>query len=178
MDPLTLTSVLSLFNPYINITSQSSLQHQYHFIICNLYNSPLCDSTPVLPGYLLLRHSCTWDRTSTLWSCQIALPCGYCECFYCGLYCLVGAYVRLQPTGPKRQAGGTPLGLQTPGAWLPGLGVWQATLADRTLGYSHLVPGLPAYILGRPCAHVALGLIACVLGKPSAHVAFGLMFVW
>jgi hypothetical protein len=31
VDPLTLTSVLSLFNPYINITFQSSFQHQYHF---------------------------------------------------------------------------------------------------------------------------------------------------
>jgi len=66
MDPLTLTSVLLLFNPYISITSQYSLQHQYHFIICNSYNSPLCGSTPVLPGYLLLRHSCTWDKTLTL----------------------------------------------------------------------------------------------------------------
>jgi len=53
VNPLTLTSFLSLFNLYTNITSQSSLQHQYHFIICNLYNSPLCGLTPVLPGYLL-----------------------------------------------------------------------------------------------------------------------------
>jgi len=54
VDPLTLTSVLSLFNLFIIITSQTSLQHQYHFIVCNLYNSPPCGSTPVLPGYLLI----------------------------------------------------------------------------------------------------------------------------
>jgi len=54
VDPLTLTNVLSLFNLFIIITSQSSLQHQYHFIICNLYSSPPCGSTPVLPGYILL----------------------------------------------------------------------------------------------------------------------------
>jgi hypothetical protein len=64
VDPLTLTIVLSLFNIFIIITSQSSLQHQYHFIICNLYSSPTCGSTPILLGYLLLRHSCTWDKTS------------------------------------------------------------------------------------------------------------------
>jgi hypothetical protein len=71
VDPLTLTIVLLLFNLFIIITSQSSLQHQYHFIICNLYSSPPCGSTPILPGYLLFRHSCTWDKTSTLWSCQV-----------------------------------------------------------------------------------------------------------
>jgi hypothetical protein len=38
VDPLTLTIVLSLFNLFIIITSQSSLQHQYHFIICTLYS--------------------------------------------------------------------------------------------------------------------------------------------
>jgi len=37
----------------------------------------LCDrdiatgSTSVLPGYLLLRHSYTWEKISTLWSCQV-----------------------------------------------------------------------------------------------------------
>jgi len=36
VDPLTLTIVLSLFNIFIIITSQSSLQHQYHFIIYTL----------------------------------------------------------------------------------------------------------------------------------------------
>jgi hypothetical protein len=70
VDPLTLTIVLSLFNLFIIITSQSSLQHQYHFIICNLYSSPTCGSTPILLGYLLLRHSCTWDKTSIFWLCQ------------------------------------------------------------------------------------------------------------
>ena len=37
----------------------------------NLYNQPPCGSTPVLPGYLLLRHSCTWEKTSIFWSCQV-----------------------------------------------------------------------------------------------------------
>jgi hypothetical protein len=37
----------------------------------NLYSSPPCGSTPILPGYLLLGHSCTWDKTSTLWSCHV-----------------------------------------------------------------------------------------------------------
>jgi hypothetical protein len=32
----------------------------------------------------------------------------HCECFHCELQCLVGTCVRLQPTGPRRQAGGTP----------------------------------------------------------------------
>jgi len=83
VDPLTLASVLLLFNLYINITSQNSLQllfcyysFQIFLFNCNLYNSPLCGSTPVLPGYLLLRHSCTWDKTSTLWSCQFLRPYG------------------------------------------------------------------------------------------------------
>jgi hypothetical protein len=71
VDPLTLTIVLSLFNLFIIITSQSSLQHQYHFIICTLYGWPPCGSTPVLPGYLLLWHSCTWDKTLIFWSCQL-----------------------------------------------------------------------------------------------------------
>jgi len=31
VDPITLTIVLSLFNIFIIITSQSSLQHQYHY---------------------------------------------------------------------------------------------------------------------------------------------------
>jgi hypothetical protein len=73
-----MTYVLLLFNPYINITSQNSLQLNFCYyslqifvFICNLYNSPPCGSTPVLPGYLLLWHSCIWDKTSTLWSCQI-----------------------------------------------------------------------------------------------------------
>ena len=28
---------------------------------------------PVLPGYLLLRHSCTWEKTSIFWSCHLSL---------------------------------------------------------------------------------------------------------
>ena len=80
MNPLALTTILSLFNPYINITSQNSLQIllcyyslQIFFFMCNLYSWPPCGSTLVLPGYLLLWHSCTWDKTSTLWSCQWVL---------------------------------------------------------------------------------------------------------
>jgi hypothetical protein len=56
---LTLIFVLSLFSLFIIIKFQISLQHQYHFIICNLYSSPPCGSTLVLAGYLLFRHSCT-----------------------------------------------------------------------------------------------------------------------
>jgi hypothetical protein len=48
----------------------NSLFYYIIYIICNLYSWPLCGSTPVLSGYLLLWHSCTWDKTSTLWSCQ------------------------------------------------------------------------------------------------------------
>jgi len=36
-----------------------------------IYSWPPCGSTLVLPSYLLLWHSCTWDKTSTLWSCQV-----------------------------------------------------------------------------------------------------------
>jgi hypothetical protein len=70
VDSLTLTNVLSLFNFFIIITSESSLQHQYHFINCNLYSSHPCGSTPILLGYLLLWHSYTWDKTSIFWSYQ------------------------------------------------------------------------------------------------------------
>jgi len=78
--------LLSLFNPYVNLSSQSShqllllLYYYYYYYCCccccccyyycciivvyNLYNQPPCGSTPVLPGYLLLRHSCTWEKTS------------------------------------------------------------------------------------------------------------------
>ena len=41
------------------------------YITYNLYSWPPCGSTPVLPGYLLLWHSYTWDKTSTLWSRQL-----------------------------------------------------------------------------------------------------------
>jgi hypothetical protein len=75
VDPLTLTNFfLSLFNPYINIISQSSLQLIIIIIIIiiyNLYSFPPYGSTRALPGYLLLRHSYTWEKTSTLWSCQV-----------------------------------------------------------------------------------------------------------
>ena len=49
----------------------NSLLYYYIYIICNLYSWPPCGLTLVLPGYLLLWHSCTWDKTSTLWSCQV-----------------------------------------------------------------------------------------------------------
>ena len=71
MDPLTLTFVLSLFNPYINITFQKFSSTPFHLLFIILYSSPLCGSTLVLPGYLLLRHSCTWDKTSIFLSCQV-----------------------------------------------------------------------------------------------------------
>jgi len=63
---LTLTIILSLFNPYINITSQKFSSTPFHLLFIILYSSPPCGSTPILPSYLLLRHSCTWDKTSTL----------------------------------------------------------------------------------------------------------------
>ena len=81
--------MLSLFNPYVNLATQSSHQllllllyyfyyYYYYYCCCycvvvnyNLYNKPPCGSTPVLPGYLLLRHSCTWEKTSIFWSCQV-----------------------------------------------------------------------------------------------------------
>ena len=73
MDPLTLTIVLSLFNPYINITSQKFFSTPFHLLFIILCSEPPCGSTPVLPGYLLLRHSYTWDKTSIFWSCQFPL---------------------------------------------------------------------------------------------------------
>jgi len=72
MDPLTLIIVLSLFNPYINITSQKFSSTPFHLLFIILYSSPPCGSTPVLPGYLLLWHSCTWDKTSIFLSCHRA----------------------------------------------------------------------------------------------------------
>jgi hypothetical protein len=71
VDPLTLTIVLSLFNPYINITSQKFYSTPFYLLFIVLYSSPPCGSTPVLSGYLLLRHSCIWDKTSIFWSCQV-----------------------------------------------------------------------------------------------------------
>jgi hypothetical protein len=71
VDSLTLTIILSLFNPYINITSQKFSSTHFHLLFIILYSSPPCGSTPILPGYLLLRHFCTWDKTSIFWSCQV-----------------------------------------------------------------------------------------------------------
>ena len=71
MDYLTLTIILSLFNPSINITSQKFSSTPFHLLFIILYSSPPCGSTPVLLGYLLLRHSCTWDKTLIFWSCQL-----------------------------------------------------------------------------------------------------------
>jgi len=64
VDPLILTIVLSLFNPYINITSQNFSSTPFYLLFIILYSPPPCGSTPVLPSYLLLRHSCTWDKIS------------------------------------------------------------------------------------------------------------------
>jgi len=70
VDPLTLTFVLSLFNPYINITSQKFSLTPFHLLFIILYSWPPCGLIPVLPDYLLLRHSCTWDKTSIFWYCH------------------------------------------------------------------------------------------------------------
>jgi len=66
MDLLTLTIILSLFNPYINITSQKFSSTTFHLLFIILYSSPPCGLTQILPSYLLLRHFCIWDKTSTL----------------------------------------------------------------------------------------------------------------
>jgi hypothetical protein len=71
VNSLTLTIVLSLFNPYIIITSQKFSSTPFHLLFVNLYSWPPCGSTLVLSGYLLLRHSCTWDKTSIFWLCQV-----------------------------------------------------------------------------------------------------------
>jgi hypothetical protein len=76
VDPLTLTIILSLFNPYINIISQKFSLTPFHLLFIILYSSPPCGSTLVLLGYLLLRHSCTWDKTSIFWSCQLLIGIG------------------------------------------------------------------------------------------------------
>jgi len=60
--------VLSLFNPYINITSKKFSSTPFHLLFIILYSSPPCSSTSALTGYLLLRYSCTWDKTSIFWS--------------------------------------------------------------------------------------------------------------
>ena len=53
------------------ITSQKFSSTPFYLLFIILYSSPPCGSTPVLPCYLLLRHSCTWDKTSIFWSCQV-----------------------------------------------------------------------------------------------------------
>jgi len=62
--------ILSLINTHINITSQKFSSTPFHLLFIILYSLPRCDSTPVLPGYLLLRHFFTWDKTSIFWSCH------------------------------------------------------------------------------------------------------------
>ena len=57
---------------HINITSQKFYSTPFHLLFIILYSSPPCGSTPVLPSYLLLQHSCTWDKTSIFWSCHQA----------------------------------------------------------------------------------------------------------
>jgi len=47
MDPITLIIVLSLFNPYINITSQKFSSTPFHLLFLILYSSPPCGSSPV-----------------------------------------------------------------------------------------------------------------------------------
>ena len=71
VDPLTLTILLSLINTHINITSQKFSSTPFHLLFIILYSSHPYGSTSVLPCYLLLRHSCTWDKTSIFWSCQV-----------------------------------------------------------------------------------------------------------
>ena len=58
---------------HINITSQKFYSTPFHLLFIILYSSPQCDSTLDLPDYLLLRHSCTWDKTSIFWSCYLTL---------------------------------------------------------------------------------------------------------
>jgi len=48
---------------------------------------------------------------------------------------------------PSARLEARPLGLRTPGAWLPSLSVGLATLAGRATGCSHLALSLPS--LGR-----------------------------
>ena len=47
MDPLTLTIILSLFNPYINITSQKFSSTPFHLLFIILYSLPPYGSTSV-----------------------------------------------------------------------------------------------------------------------------------
>jgi len=56
------------------ITLISHLKYLFNSLLhyIYIYSWPPCRSTPILSGYLLLWHSCIWDKTSTLWSCQHA----------------------------------------------------------------------------------------------------------
>ena len=63
--------ILTLIS-HLKYLFNSLLHYIYIYIYIYIYSWPPCGSTPVLPGYLLLWHSCTWDKTSTLWSCQHA----------------------------------------------------------------------------------------------------------
>jgi hypothetical protein len=73
VDPLTLTCVLYLFKSLHQYhISKKFSSTPFHLLFIILYSSPPCGSTPVLPGYLLLRHSCTWDKTSIFWLCHWA----------------------------------------------------------------------------------------------------------
>ena len=65
MDPLTLTIILSLYQYHISKLSSTP------FMLLSIFLFVVYGSTPVLPGYLLLRHFYTWEKTSTLWSCQV-----------------------------------------------------------------------------------------------------------
>jgi hypothetical protein len=62
VDPLTLIIVLSLFNSYINISSKKFSSTPFHLLFVILYSWPSYGLTPVLPDYLLLRHSCIGIR--------------------------------------------------------------------------------------------------------------------
>jgi hypothetical protein len=83
VDPLTLTTVLSLFKSLHQYLISKVLFNSFALIVYYLYSWPCCGSTQVLPGYLLLWHSCTWDKTSTLWSCHAAykkIVISFCYC--------------------------------------------------------------------------------------------------
>jgi len=56
---------------------------------------------------------------------------------------------------PSARLEARPLGLRTPGAWLPSLGAGPATPAGRATGCSHLALGLPA--LGAWAAYLCAG---------------------
>jgi len=58
----------------------------------------------------------------------------------------------LQPAAPKRKLEASPIGLQTPNAWLPGLGAGQAVVAT----WRSVCPALgawAAYLYARQTKH-------------------------